>query len=187
MTIETIGRKAIGYGQRAIRGVAIAGILALTLSACETTQEAGNTVGGWGKGAANWTSRQYNAVAGSDEKAGGSQSSGSQGQATKAAYSPADYKANGIATWYSKKSHGRRASSGEKINNNALTAAHRTLPMGTKVRVTNLSNRRSIVVTINDNRIRNKNRIIQLSRRAAKNLGVLGKKARRRRVRVDSL
>lgn len=182
MTIETIGRKAVGYGQRAIRGVAIAGILALTLSACETTQEAGDTVSGWGKGAANWTSRQYNAVAGSDEKAGGS-----QGQATKAAYSPADYKANGIATWYSKKSHGRRASSGEKVNNNALTAAHRTLPMGTKVRVTNLSNRRSIVVTINDNRIRNKNRIIQLSRRAAKNLGVLGKKAHRRRVRIDSL
>lgn len=182
MKTDTIGHTAVIFGQRALRGVAIAGLLALTLGACETSKQAGDTVGGWGKGAANWTSRQYKSVAGSDEKAGKSES-----QATKAAFSPADYNATGVATWYSKKSHGRKTSSGTKINNNTLTAAHRTLPMGTRVRVTNLSNRRSVVVTINDNRLRNKNRIIQLSRRAAKNLGVLGKKTHRRRVRIDSL
>lgn len=162
MTTETIGRTAVNFGQRTLRGVAIAGLLALTLGACETTQEA-----------ANWTSRQYNAVA--------------SGGSTNAAYSPGDYSATGIASWYPRKAQGRRTSSGDRVNHRALTAAHRTLPVGTKVRVTNLRNRRSIVVTINDNRMWNKRRVIQLSRGAARKLGVFGKKPSRRRVRVDSL
>lgn len=191
MKTESIRGAAMRF--RMARGVAIAGLLALTLGACETSKEVGNTVSGWGKGAANWTSRQYDAVTSSSDKSGGSSQANSgetnSGQATKAAYTPppATYSATGIATWYSQKSQGSKTSSGDRLDNNGLTAAHRTLPMGTKVRITNLSNRRSIIVTINDNRVRNKNRLIQLTRKAAKQLGVLGKSTGHRRVRIDAI
>ncbi|HSM82513.1 MAG TPA: septal ring lytic transglycosylase RlpA family protein, partial [Nodosilinea sp.] len=56
----------------------------------------------------------------------------------------------GMASWYGPGFHGRRSASGEVFNQNALTAAHRTLPFGTQVRVTNLSTGRSVVVRIND-------------------------------------
>lgn len=186
MKTESIRGAALRF--RMARGVAIAGLLALTLGACETTKEVGSTVSDWGKGAANWTSRQYDSITSSDEKSGNS-SQATSSQATKAAYTPppAAYSATGVATWYSEKSQGSKTSSGDRLDNNGLTAAHRTLPMGTKVRITNLSNRRSIIVTINDNHIRNKHRLIQLTRKAAKQLGVLGKSVGRRRVRIEAI
>lgn len=191
MKTESIRGAATRF--RVARGVAIAGLLALTLGACETSKEVGNTVSDWGKGAANWTSRQYDSITSSSEKSGSSSQANSgeanSGQATKAAYTPppATYSATGIATWYPRKSQGRKTSSGDRLDNNGLTAAHRTLPMGTKVRITNLSNRRSIIVTINDNRIRNKHRLIQLTRKAATQLGVLGKSTGHRRVRIEAI
>ena len=63
---------------------------------------------------------------------------------------PGDYRADGKASYYGKAHHGNRTASGERFNQNALTAAHRTLPFGTMVRVTNLNNDRSVVVRIND-------------------------------------
>lgn len=54
------------------------------------------------------------------------------------------------ASWYGNPFHGRLTASGERYNMNALTAAHNSLPFGTKVRVTNTSNKKSVVVTIND-------------------------------------
>ncbi|WP_017306963.1 septal ring lytic transglycosylase RlpA family protein [Spirulina subsalsa] len=80
----------------------------------------------------------------------------------------------GMASWYGPGFHGRRSASGERFNQNALTAAHRTLPFGTQVRVTNLNNGRSVVVRINDRGPFIRGRIIDLSRGAASAIGMLG-------------
>src|SRR5262245_45135938 len=56
----------------------------------------------------------------------------------------------GIASWYGRSFHGRRTASGERFDQNALTAAHRSLPFGTRVRVTHLESGRSVIVTITD-------------------------------------
>jgi rare lipoprotein A len=79
----------------------------------------------------------------------------------------------GMASWYGPGFHGRRSASGERFNQNALTAAHRNLPFGTKVRVTNLNNGRSVVVRINDRGPFVGGRIIDLSAGAAKMLGMI--------------
>lgn len=81
------------------------------------------------------------------------------------------YGETGIASWYGKPFHGRRTANGAIYDMNALTAAHRTLPMPFKVRVTNLENGRSIVLTINDRGPYARGRIIDVSRRAAQLLG----------------
>ena len=78
----------------------------------------------------------------------------------------------GNASFYSKHLDGRRTASGEKYDPTALTAAHRTLPMGTKVRVVNPKNDRSVVVTVNDRGPVPKNRVIDLSSAAADRLGM---------------
>jgi rare lipoprotein A len=77
----------------------------------------------------------------------------------------------GIAIFYSDSMQGRPLTSGEKYDKNALTAAHRTLPLGSMVKVTNLKNNKSVVVKINDRGPHgSKQRIIDLSRRAAEEL-----------------
>ena len=79
----------------------------------------------------------------------------------------------GLASHYARRFEGRRTASGEPYDERELTGAHRTLPFGTRVRVTNLSNHRSVVVRINDRGPFRKGRIIDLSRRAARDLGFL--------------
>lgn len=83
------------------------------------------------------------------------------------------YRAEGTASYYGKAHHGKRTASGERFNLNALTAAHRTLPFGTRVKVTNLDNGRSVVVRINDRGPFRRGRIIDLSRAAAEQLNML--------------
>ncbi|GMQ76372.1 MAG: septal ring lytic transglycosylase RlpA family protein [Gammaproteobacteria bacterium] len=85
------------------------------------------------------------------------------------------YRERGIASWYGIKFHGRRTSSGEPYDMYAMTAAHKTLPLPTYVRVTNLENRRSVVLRVNDRGPFNSNRIIDLSYTAASKLGILSK------------
>ena len=80
----------------------------------------------------------------------------------------------GQASWYGPGFHGRRTASGEVFNQNALTAAHRSLPFGTKVKVTNLRNGRSVIVRINDRGPYAGGRIVDLSAAAA---GVIGMKS----------
>lgn len=80
----------------------------------------------------------------------------------------------GMASWYGAWFQGKETSSGEPFNLNALTAAHRTLPLGTRVRVTNLLNRRSVVVRINDRGPIPSSRVIDLSEAAARELGYTG-------------
>lgn len=87
--------------------------------------------------------------------------------------SPVQFVVNGWASWYGPGFHGRLSASGEVFDQNALTAAHRTLPFGTEVRVTNLNNGRSIVVRINDRGPFVGNRVIDLSAAAAQVLGMM--------------
>lgn len=80
----------------------------------------------------------------------------------------------GIASWYGKKFHGRRTSSGEVYDMYAMTAAHKTLPLGTWVQVRRLDDNRSIVVRVNDRGPFVHGRIIDLSYTGARELGMLG-------------
>ncbi|MEW6331269.1 MAG: septal ring lytic transglycosylase RlpA family protein [Pseudomonadota bacterium] len=84
------------------------------------------------------------------------------------------YRERGIASWYGKKFHGRRTSSGEAYDMYAMTAAHKTLPLPSYVRVRNLQNDRSVVVRVNDRGPFLHNRLIDLSYAAAARLGILG-------------
>lgn len=95
------------------------------------------------------------------------------------------YQAQGKASYYASRHHGRRTASGERLNNNAFTAAHRVLPFGTRVRVTNLSNERSVVVRITDRGPHGRDRLIDLSQAAARQLDML--RAGVAQVRVESL
>ncbi|MEM8546053.1 MAG: septal ring lytic transglycosylase RlpA family protein [Cyanobacteria bacterium P01_H01_bin.119] len=79
---------------------------------------------------------------------------------------------SGAASWYGPGFHGRRSASGEVFNQNALTAAHRTLPFGTQVRVTNLATSAQVVVRINDRGPFSHGRIIDLSAAAAREIGL---------------
>jgi rare lipoprotein A len=79
----------------------------------------------------------------------------------------------GKATWYGWKFHGRRTASGERFDMHGMTAAHDSLPLGTKVRVRNVANGREVVVRINDRAPRMRDRVIDLSRAAAAALGIV--------------
>ena len=87
--------------------------------------------------------------------------------------SSAGYRARGVASWYGRKFHGRATSSGEIYDMYAMTAAHKTLPLPTYARVTNLGNGKSIVVRINDRGPFVDNRLIDLSYAAANRLDML--------------
>ncbi len=83
------------------------------------------------------------------------------------------YEEQGVASWYGKKFHGRRTSSGETYDMYAMSAAHKTLPLPTYLQVTNLENGRQVVVRVNDRGPFHDNRIIDLSYSAARKLGIL--------------
>jgi rare lipoprotein A len=85
------------------------------------------------------------------------------------------YRETGIASWYGPGFHGRLTANGEIYNQDDLTAAHRTLPLTSMVRVTNLENGRSIILRVNDRGPFKSGRIIDLSRRAAELLGFIRK------------
>ena len=87
--------------------------------------------------------------------------------------SSAGYSERGIASWYGTKFHGRRTSSGEPYDIYKMTAAHKTLPLPTYAKVTNLRNGRTIIVKINDRGPFHANRIIDLSYAAAAKLGIM--------------
>lgn len=103
-------------------------------------------------------------------------------------YRPAvDYRYTeiGIASWYGREFHGKRTANGAVFNMNEVSAAHRTLPIPSIVRVTNMENGRSLVVRITDRGPFARGRIIDMSRKAAQILGFRGKGTAR--VRVDIL
>lgn len=96
-----------------------------------------------------------------------------------------EFTQTGLASWYGRKFQGNPTASGEPYNMYAMTAAHKRLPIPTRVRVTNLNNGRQVVVRINDRGPFHGDRIIDLSYAAAKKLGMIGHGTTR--VRIDAL
>lgn len=88
----------------------------------------------------------------------------------------------GQASWYGPGFHGKKTASGRRFNQHALTAAHRSLPLGTQARVTNLKNGKAVLVTINDRGPYHGGRVIDLSRAAAQQLAMNGTA----RVRIEA-
>jgi rare lipoprotein A len=107
------------------------------------------------------------------ERPGYDRDMGQYPEATQA--EEAGHTEKGKISYYAEKFHGRRTASGQTFNKNALTAAHRTLPFGTRVEVTNLDNGKSVVVTINDRGPFSEDRILDVSPAAARKLGLIGR------------
>jgi rare lipoprotein A len=108
-----------------------------------------------------------------------------QTSATKQEGSPSIEAPEGVegkACYYAKRYNGRRTSSGAIYNPQKLTAAHPTISYGTRVKVVNLANNRSVVVTVNDRCRKRSFELIDLSRAAARELGFLGKGMARVRI-----
>lgn len=91
----------------------------------------------------------------------------------------------GIASFYSNKFNGRKTASGEIFSQQKFTAAHNSLPLGTYVRVTNLRNKRTVIVKINDRLHARNKRLIDLTRAAAQKLGFI--KSGLTRVKIEVL
>lgn len=85
----------------------------------------------------------------------------------------AKFSQTGKASWYGPGFHGKKTANGERFDMNTLTAAHRTLPISSRVRVTNLANGKSVVVRINDRGPYHGNRVMDLSKAAAQELGFI--------------
>jgi rare lipoprotein A len=96
------------------------------------------------------------------------------GPATAPPGPSAGWTEQGIASWYGDPFHGRRTASGEVYDMDAMTAAHRTLPFGTVVQVVNLDNGHTVQVRVNDRGPYVNGRVIDLSRRAARELEIVG-------------
>ena len=93
----------------------------------------------------------------------------------RSSLTPDSHELRGLASYYGRKFHGRRTASGEKYHRQQLTAAHRTIPFGTMVKVINLENDQSVIVRINDRGPFVKGRVIDLSYAAAKHIGMISK------------
>lgn len=93
--------------------------------------------------------------------------------------------AEGVASYYANKFHGRKTASGERYDKRRMTAAHKTYPFGTWLRVTSLRSGASVIVRVNDRGPLRANRIVDLSRAAAEELGMI--RAGLDRVRVEVL
>jgi rare lipoprotein A len=90
----------------------------------------------------------------------------------------------GVASYYHSKFQGRITASGEKYDQEKMTAAHNRLPMGTMIKVTNLRNKRSVIVLVNDRLHHRNKRLVDLSRAAAAKLGYIGRGITRVKVEV---
>ncbi|MFV0627231.1 MAG: septal ring lytic transglycosylase RlpA family protein [Alphaproteobacteria bacterium] len=95
-----------------------------------------------------------------------------------------NYSETGIASWYGKDFHAKSTANGEEYNMNSLTAAHRTLPLPSIVKVTNLENGRSVILRVNDRGPYAKNRIIDISKKGAEILGFQNQGTTRVRVQI---
>lgn len=107
------------------------------------------------------------------------------GCASSQLVAPRGYDETGTASYYGARHHGKRTASGEAFDQNGLTAAHRQLPFGTRVQVTNLANDKRVVVRITDRGPHTRGRLIDLSRGAAQQLDML--RSGTAKVRVQAL
>ncbi len=124
---------------------------------------------------ASCTSGHKHTTAHLPDGAGGHPKTGAPYQVAGRWYTPMQqavhYDEQGIASWYGKDFHGRKTANGERYDMHAFSAAHKTLPLPTLVRVTNLDNGRSVIVRVNDRGPFVKDRLIDLSYAAARALG----------------
>lgn len=97
---------------------------------------------------------------------------------------PASVVQTGVASWYGPQHHGRLTANGERFDQDDLTAAHPNLPFGSQVKVTLLASGRSVVVRINDRFPRTRGRIIDVSRAAAREIGMMRRGVGRVKVEV---
>jgi rare lipoprotein A len=97
----------------------------------------------------------------------------------------AAYREEGVASWYGRSHHGKPTASGERFDMGALTAAHRRLPLGTRVKVTNLRNSREATLRINDRGPYARGRILDVSHKGAEQLGFVDSGTAR--VRIETL
>ena len=154
----------------AITQCGVVAILALTLASCSS----GNIDSKYGV-------RSSQRVVGLGQpvpKGGGTYRVGNPYVIAGRTYTPredANYHAEGQASWYGADFQGRRTANGEVFNMNSLSAAHPTLPLPSYVRITNMENRRSVVVRVNDRGPYHGDRVIDVSVRAAKILGFYDK------------
>ncbi len=160
------------------RVVVLSGVILLGLAACAETQLAVHVA----------KSALGDKPTGSKASTGGKIKIGKPYEVKGVWYYPKrqpSYNETGIASWYGEPFHGRKTANGERYDMNALTAAHKTLPMPSRVRVTNLGNGRSIELRVNDRGPFAHGRIIDVSRRGAQLLGF--QKAGTAKVRVSLL
>ena len=106
--------------------------------------------------------------------------------AAMAKHTPGDT-ITGVASYYADRFHGRKTANGERFNQTAYTAAHKKLPFGTKVRVKDKKTGKSVVVTINDRGPYAKGRVIDLSRKAARELGIVKRGVAKVEIKVLSI
>lgn len=140
-------------------------ITMLTLSACASTEYASHLLkSSGGKG-------NYNTANSGNFKVGNPYTVMGQSYTPQETYS---YKERGMASWYGPGFHGNKTASGETYDKYAYTAAHRTLQMPSLVRVTNLDNGKSIIVRVNDRGPFAKGRVIDISKRAAQAIDMIG-------------
>lgn len=90
----------------------------------------------------------------------------------------------GVASYYHSKFQGRQTASGEIYDEKKMTAAHNALPFGTRIKVTNLRNKRSVIVKVNDRLHHRNKRIVDLSKTAASRLGYVGRGLTKVRVEI---
>jgi rare lipoprotein A len=98
-----------------------------------------------------------------------------------------DHVQKGFASFYHDSLHGRKTASGQTYNKNRLSAAHKSLPLGTQLRVTDTKTGRSIVVKVNDRGPFVKGRILDLSKQAAENLGIVKRGVAKVELKVISM
>jgi len=147
---------------RALSPVLVTGLFAVTMAGCAETQLAVHTA------------KEISGTATTAPAGQGGYKVGKPYQIQGRWYYPAEdmeYMEEGVASWYGADFHGKLTANGEAYDMNSLTAAHRTLPMPSFVRVTNLENGRAVVLRVNDRGPFAKERIIDVSRRAAQLLG----------------
>ena len=144
------------------RWLAVCGLVVVVLTACSLVSWDGNT--------SSSSARANNEQRGSKGNPSSYEVFGRRYYVLKTSYG---YSERGVASWYGRKFHGRPTSSGEIYDMHAMTAAHKTLPLPTTVRVTNLRNGRSITVRVNDRGPFVDNRIIDLSYAAARRLDMI--------------
>ena len=142
-------------------------LLAMTLAGCGTTRQDRDVAGAGGTAAGVYKLGKPYQV---------------KGRWYRPTFDPA-YDQVGVASWYGKEFHGKQAANGEIFNMMTFTAAHRKLPLGTVVRVLNLSNGKTVKVRINDRGPFVAGRVIDLSRAAAEELQFI--RAGLAKVRVD--